>query len=312
MQIIKLKNTKIKQNKKSFIIFIFFHIYQIDRYMDYFSKIFGYKLQQPKIQSSSDDDINDRLTDMINRRKENAKRIRDLLNEKSSSSFKSMSSSSPKKINGRFLLPAPPVKSSSSPKKINGRFLLPAPPVRLLLTAPPVKSSYSSLSSIKKSPKKPVKVDKKLINKCTIWKYLKEKYNHLDKDCENIPTAQEIELAKPKKAPKKPKEAKPKKAPKEPKEAKPKKTKEPKEVKPKKAPKEPKEAKPKKTKEPKEAKPKKAPKEPKEVKPKKTKEPKEAKPKKTKVTKEAKEAKPKKTKATKEAKEAKPKKTVKI
>ena len=47
--------------------------------MDYFSKIFGYKLQQPKIQSSSDDDINDRLTDMINRRKENAKKIRDLL-----------------------------------------------------------------------------------------------------------------------------------------------------------------------------------------------------------------------------------------
>ncbi len=279
--------------------------------MDYFSKIFGYKLQQPKIQSSSDDDINDRLTDMINRRKENAKKIRDLLNEKSSSSFKSMSSSSPKKINGRFLLPAPPVKSSSSPKKINGRFLLPAPPVRLLLTAPPVKSSYSSLSSIKKSPKKPVKVDKKLINKCTIWKYLKEKYNHLDKDCENIPTAQEIELAKPKKAPKEPKEAKPKKAPKEPKEAKPKKApKEPKEVKPKKT-KEPKEAKPKKApKEPKEAKPKKAPKEPKEAKPKKAhKEPKEVKPKKTKVTKEPKEAKPKKTKVTKEAK---PKKTVKI
>lgn len=81
--------------------------------MDYFSKIFGYKLQQPKIQSSSDDDINDRLTDMINKRKENAKKIKNLLNEKSSSSsFKSMSSSSPKKINGRYLLPAPPVKSS--------------------------------------------------------------------------------------------------------------------------------------------------------------------------------------------------------
>ena len=229
--------------------------------MNFISRMFG---QRPPQKKEQDLDLSN-IDDVINRYKAKMENKR----HSTSSSYKSASSGK------SFKSPASSFKSRSS------SFKSPA-------------SSYRKSSS----SKSPVRYDKALITRCSLWKLIKEKYpnnpynpdtNHtitingpkykqLNKDCKGIPCNDEIELhpineKKPKKKAtkaKEPKEEKPKKKAtkaKEPKEEKPKKkatkAKEPKEEKPKK--------KATKAKEPKEEKPKKKAtkaKEPKEEKPK--------------------------------------------
>jgi len=252
--------------------------------------------QRPPQKKEQDFDLSN-IDDVINRYKAKIENKR----HSTSSSYKSASSGK------SFKSPASSFKSHRSSSSFKS----------------PASSHRKSSSS-----KSPVRYDKALITRCSLWKLIKEKYpnnpynpdtNHtitingpkykqLNKDCKDIPCNNEIELhpineKKPKKKAtkaKEPKEEKPKKKAtkaKEPKEEKPKKkatkAKEPKEEKPKK--------KATKAKEPKEEKPKKKAtkaKEPKEEKPKKkatkAKEPKEEKPKKKATkAKEPKEEKPK-------------------
>ena len=201
--------------------------------MDYLAKLFKtYNKGNHEDRSSSNDRLNSRVDNILKRLKENDPKVRQIINDRSRSSssknsYKSLSNS-----------PIIYDKSRSSSSK----------------------KSYKSLSN------SPIVYDKKLINDCNLWKIIKAKYQHLDKQCENVPSKYE--------SPKKVKEPKVKKV-KEVKEPKVKKVKEVKEPKVKKVKevkdaKEPKVKKVKEVKEPKVKKVKEA--EPKVKKDKKTKE----------------------------------------